>query len=89
MSTMTEHAENFDAEVNFVDRTCVNLQSNLFLQLWREYMLTMVAYSTQKGLQIGSSAISLRRSQLLSSQPDLRRKAAADLRSVWFRLSSQ
>lgn len=31
MSTMTEHAENFDAEVNFVDRTCVNLQSNLFL----------------------------------------------------------
>uniref|UniRef100_A0A915BXE8 Dedicator of cytokinesis TPR repeats region domain-containing protein n=1 Tax=Parascaris univalens TaxID=6257 RepID=A0A915BXE8_PARUN len=50
-------------------------------------MLTTVAFSTQKGLQIGSPAISIRRSRLLSSQPDLRRIAAADLRSMWFRLS--
>ncbi|KHN79170.1 Dedicator of cytokinesis protein 1 [Toxocara canis] len=71
MSTMIEY---FDADSFDSD-------------LWREYMLTMVAFSTQKGLQIGSPAISLRRSRLLASQPDLRRVAAADLRSMWFRLS--
>ncbi|VDK48727.1 unnamed protein product [Anisakis simplex] len=70
MSTMIEY---FDADSFDSD-------------LWREYILTMVAFSTQKGLQIGSPAISARRSRLLASQPDLRRIAAADLRSVWFRL---
>uniref|UniRef100_F1KQ52 Dedicator of cytokinesis protein 1 n=1 Tax=Ascaris suum TaxID=6253 RepID=F1KQ52_ASCSU len=71
MSTMIEY---FDADSFDSD-------------LWREYMLTTVAFSTQKGLQIGSPSISIRRSRLLSSQPDLRRIAAADLRSMWFRLS--
>ncbi|EFO26456.1 hypothetical protein LOAG_02027 [Loa loa] len=56
-------------------------------ELWREYMLTMVAFCTQKALQLGSSTISERRSRLLSCQPDLRRIAVADLRSMWFRLS--
>ncbi|KAL3982148.1 C2 domain in Dock180 and Zizimin proteins family protein [Acanthocheilonema viteae] len=56
-------------------------------ELWREYMLTMVALCTQKALQLGSSTISERRSRLLSCQPDLRRIAVADLRSMWFRLS--
>uniref|UniRef100_A0A8R1XZ83 C2 DOCK-type domain-containing protein n=1 Tax=Onchocerca volvulus TaxID=6282 RepID=A0A8R1XZ83_ONCVO len=56
-------------------------------ELWREYMLTMVALCTQKALQLGSPTISERRSRLLSSQPDLRRIAVADLRSMWFRLS--
>ncbi|VDN04465.1 unnamed protein product [Thelazia callipaeda] len=56
-------------------------------ELWREYMLTMVALCTQRALQLGSQTISERRSRLLSSQPDLRRIAVADLRSMWFRLS--
>ncbi|VDO39555.1 unnamed protein product, partial [Onchocerca flexuosa] len=56
-------------------------------ELWREYMLTMVALCTQKALQLGSPTINERRSRLLSSQPDLRRIAVADLRSMWFRLS--
>uniref|UniRef100_A0A0N5AJX3 Dedicator of cytokinesis protein 1 n=1 Tax=Syphacia muris TaxID=451379 RepID=A0A0N5AJX3_9BILA len=72
VSTMTEH-----------------FHSKAFdAKLWREYILTMVAFSTQKGLQIGSSSISRKRSQLLSSQPDLRRKAASDLRSMWFSLAT-
>ncbi|VIO86685.1 Uncharacterized protein BM_BM1916 [Brugia malayi] len=55
-------------------------------ELWREYMLTMVTFCTQKALQLGSS-VSERRLRLLSCQPDLRRIAVADLRSMWFRLS--
>ncbi|VDK27442.1 unnamed protein product [Gongylonema pulchrum] len=57
------------------------------VELWREYMLTMVALCTHKALQLGSSAVTERRSRVLSSQPDLRRVAVADLRSMWFRLS--
>ncbi|KAM3726298.1 Dedicator of cytokinesis protein [Dirofilaria immitis] len=56
-------------------------------ELWREYMLTMVSLCTQKALQLDSPAINERRSRILSSQPDLRRIAVADLRSMWFRLS--
>ncbi|VDN58740.1 unnamed protein product [Dracunculus medinensis] len=56
------------------------------LDLWREYMLTMVTFSCQKSLQIGSLPTT-KRSRYLSSQLDLRKIAVADLRSMWFRLS--